>query len=167
MDPISKEIRSKMMSAIRKRGNRSTEWKLRSALVRAGICGWVMHHTALPGCPDFWFERPRLAIFVDGCFWHNCRQCQIPTPRSNRAYWKRKLLKNANRAKVVGKALRHKKIRVIRVWEHELASPSITSRLLIRIARSLSNRQQSNSNGRTVKLNCKGTADPPRYRTDE
>src|SRR5689334_4776967 len=129
MDRVSKEVRSKMMSAIRKRGNRSTEWKLRSALVRAGICGWRMHYTALPGCPDFWFEKPRLVIFVDGCFWHSCHQCQIPVPRSNRSYWKHKLSKNAKRAKIVGKTLRRDGICVMRVWEHELASSSRTSRL--------------------------------------
>lgn len=156
MDRVSKEVRSKTMSAIRKRGNHSTEWKLRSALIRTGISGWRMHYAALPGCPDFWFENPRLAIFVDGCFWHSCRLCQIPVPRSNRNYWKHKLLRNIKRAQIVGKILRRDGICVMRIWEHELASNSRMNRLLSRIARVLSDPKPSNSKGQFYNWMARG-----------
>jgi DNA mismatch endonuclease (patch repair protein) len=154
MDRVSKAVRSRTMSAIRKRGNHSTEWKLRSALVRSGISGWVMHDAAIAGCPDFWFKRPRFAIFVDGCFWHSCRQCQIPIPQSNRPYWKHKLLQNTKRANLVTKMLRREGIRVMRVWEHELASPSARGRVLIRITKLLFDRLLSPQKGacRTIEL---------------
>ena len=59
------------MAAIRSRGNKDTELKLASILRASGITGW-RRHQPLPGHPDFIFRHARLAVFVDGCFWHGC-----------------------------------------------------------------------------------------------
>ena len=120
MDRVSKAVRSKTMSAIRKRGNRSTEWRLRSALVRVGIRGWRMHENDIIGRPDFWFPGARLAIFVDGCFWHGCRRC-CRLPEQNAQYWHPKIARNMARDRSQTTRLRRMGIRVIRVWEHSLA----------------------------------------------
>lgn len=108
------------MSAVRARGNRSTEWKVRSALVRNGIRGWKLHPKSIPGVPDFFFPGPGVAIFVDGCFWHQCPTCRRPLPKTNRLYWKKKLERNRLRSLEVSRELQQDGIRVIRVWEHEL-----------------------------------------------
>ena len=109
------------MAAIRSRGNKATELRLASILRAAGITGW-RRHQPLPGRPDFIFRRQRLAVFVDGCFWHGCRwHCRMP--QSNRAYWKNKIARNAIRGRATNQTLRKAGWRVVRVWEHSLQSP--------------------------------------------
>lgn len=119
MDKISKEARSRTMSAIRSRGNHSTELKFRMALVRLGISGWVMHPREIKGCPDFFFPKQRLAVFVDGCFWHGCPQC-YRRPNSRQEYWDNKLTRNVKRDRQIDEALLAKGYKVARVWEHQL-----------------------------------------------
>jgi DNA mismatch endonuclease (patch repair protein) len=71
------------------------------------------------GKPDFVFRRERLAVLVDGCFWHGCPK-HANMPANNRAFWKKKLTGNKVRDKVVSRALRKDGWTVIRIWEHEL-----------------------------------------------
>jgi DNA mismatch endonuclease (patch repair protein) len=73
----------------------------------------------LPGKPDFYFHRPKLAVFVDGCFWHGCAACGH-TPRTNSAYWSEKVRRNRDRDVRTTAALRGLGVEVIRLWEHEL-----------------------------------------------
>ncbi len=108
------------MAAIRGGANRSTELRLRYALVRYGVSGWTVRSTALPGHPDFIFVRERLVVFTDGCFWHGCPECGKGDVRTNRAYWRGKIDLNRRRDVVVNQKLRRAGWRVIRVWEHEL-----------------------------------------------
>lgn len=115
------------MSAIRKSGNRSTEWKLGSALIRAPISGWVIHERSILGCPDFWFEQQRLAIFVDGCFWHGCKKC-CHLPKQNISYWHPKIAGNVARDRSQTSRLRRSGIQVMRIWEHNLTHPQKTTR---------------------------------------
>ena len=133
MDILSKEERSQRMSAVRSTGNRSTEWKLRAALVRHGISGWKMHARWLPGVPDFVFPKLHVAIFIDGCFWHGCPQCRRPLPRANRAYWTAKLKSNVAKARSVSKSLRKDGFRVIRIWEHEIRKSRSIDEFLLRL----------------------------------
>ena len=117
-DVFSKEKRSQVMAAIRSTGNRDTELKLASIFRAYGIKGWRRHQT-LPGKPDFIFRRERLAIFVDGCFWHGCRwHCRMPA--SNQEYWHNKIARNRERDKTTNRFLRQEGWRVLRVWEHGL-----------------------------------------------
>src|ERR1035438_7375864 len=74
------------MRAIRSRGNRSTEVRLRGAVVRRGIRGWTLHPKEVFGVPDFFFKNCRVAIFVDGCFWHGCPRCgHVPKTNADRS----------------------------------------------------------------------------------
>ncbi|MCC6365400.1 MAG: very short patch repair endonuclease [Bryobacterales bacterium] len=118
MDTVTPEIRSTVMARVKSQRNRSTEWRLRSALVRAGICGWTLH-SDLPGKPDFIFETERLIIFVDGCFWHGCPKCKR-MPSSNTDYWSVKIARNRKRDRVTTALLRRDGWTVLRFWEHQL-----------------------------------------------
>lgn len=112
-------VRSRQMSAVRGRGNRTTEARLRFALVRAGLSGWVVQPRGLPGNPDFLFVTRKIAVFVDGCFWHGCPACGH-TPKTNRPFWSAKIRKNRARDALNTQALVHIGYRVIRFWEHDL-----------------------------------------------
>jgi DNA mismatch endonuclease (patch repair protein) len=127
--------RSRTMGRIRSKGNRSTEKRFRFALVRAGISGWVLHPKGIFGTPDFYFPRHRLAIFIDGCFWHGCRRCGH-IPRTRRAFWRVKFARNKERARLVRAVLSHGDISTMRFWEHEVQN-EITN-TLIRLRASLS-----------------------------
>ena len=128
-DVFSKVERSKVMAAIKSRGNKDTELKLISIFRRYGITGWRRHH-ALPGRPDFVFRRQRLAIFVDGCFWHGCRwHCRMP--KGNWEYWQRKIFRNVVRDRESSRRLRRAGWRVLRIWGHSLRSPEIVVRRII------------------------------------
>jgi DNA mismatch endonuclease, patch repair protein len=83
--------------------------------------------------PDFAFRRQRVAVFVDGCFWHGCPK-HSTMPANNRAFWEKKLSGNQARDRVVSRTLRREGWRVVRVWEHELRKPAL---VLARIRRVL------------------------------
>jgi DNA mismatch endonuclease (patch repair protein) len=126
-DVFSKSKRSTVMAKIRSHGNKSTELKLASILRAQGISGW-RRNQSLIGRPDFVFPRERVAIFVDGCFWHGCRW-HGRKPGSNQEYWDAKLERNRRRDRLVTRALRALGWRVIRIWEHELGSPRLLAKL--------------------------------------
>ncbi len=99
-------------------GNKETEVALAGLMRRNGITGWRRNQRVM-GKPDFVFRRERVAVFVDGCFWHGCPK-HANMPANNRAFWKKKLTGNKRRDKVVNRALRKAGWKVIRIWEHEL-----------------------------------------------
>src|SRR5437899_2518770 len=106
------------MAAVRSHGNRTTELRLASLLRSARVTGW-RRRQSLPGLPDFVFRLSRLAVFVDGCFWHGCsKHCRMP--RENSAYWNHKISGNRARDRRVSRALLKGGWRVIRIWEHDL-----------------------------------------------
>jgi DNA mismatch endonuclease (patch repair protein) len=118
-DVFSKEKRSEIMAGIRGKGNRSTEWRLRARLIAAGISGWRINATDITGKPDFVFDEAKIAIFVDGCFWHGCRRCRnIPT--TNTDFWSAKIEATIKRDQKVMLSLSNSGWRVLRFWEHEL-----------------------------------------------
>ncbi len=116
------------MSKIRSQGNRETELRLLKIFREAGIKGW-RRHQKLEGRPDFVFRADKVAVFVDGCFWHGCPRC-YRAPSSNEEYWSQKRKRNKKRDKIVGKILRERGWGVVRVWEHELRNPkSVVERI--------------------------------------
>lgn len=99
--------------------------------------GWKLGHRAsLPGSPDFIFIKKRLAVFVDGCFWHGCRRCRC-IPVTNRTFWATKIAANKSRDKKVNRMLLAMGWKVIRIWEHELrGDPSdVLQRVKINLSR--------------------------------
>src|SRR5579859_6293422 len=106
------------MRSVRSGGNASTERRLRAGLARAGVRGWKLQ-ADIPGKPDFLFNEARLAVFVDGCFWHGCPRCGH-IPKTRRRFWATKICTNQTRDCVASGELRRRGIRVLRFWEHEV-----------------------------------------------
>ena len=94
-DVFTKAKRSEVMSQIRGRGNKDTEIALARLLRQNKITGW---RRQLPvfGKPDFVFPKQKLAVFVDGCFWHGCPK-HSNLPANNRAFWIKKTRLQTNR----------------------------------------------------------------------
>ncbi|HAO77598.1 MAG TPA: very short patch repair endonuclease [Verrucomicrobia subdivision 3 bacterium] len=131
-DVFSKSKRSEVMSRIRSRGNQATELALAKLFRRHKITGWRRNQKVF-GKPDFIFPKHKLAVFVDGCFWHGCPK-HGTQPKGNAAFWRKKISRNQTRDKLVNRALRRAGWRVIRIWEHELTRKNQT-RLLRRIGK--------------------------------
>jgi len=121
------------MSRIRGR-NTKPEWALRKALWREGLRYRV--HPALPGRPDVAFTAKRIAIFVDGCFWHACPQ-HATSPATNAEFWLQKISRNVDRDQKVNALLDAAGWSVLRFWEHEVESSldSVIARIKREIAR--------------------------------
>ena len=107
------------MSKIKGNGNKTTEAKMRSFLTRSCISGWKMNDKSVTGTPDFVWPEIKLAIFVDGCFWHKCPQC-YREPKTKKKFWRDKIQKNTERDLRVTKELKKSGWKVLRIWEHEL-----------------------------------------------
>src|SRR5258706_14841116 len=129
-DIYSKTKRSEIMSRVRGRRNLATEIALARLFRRYGIVGW-RRRSSLIGRPDFVFPAHRLAVFVDGCFWHGCPQ-HGGQPRTNRRFWRRKLAGNKSRDYRVTALLTALGWGVLRIWQHELRAGE-QARCLVRI----------------------------------
>jgi len=100
------------MSRIRGHGNKETELALIKLFRLNKITGW-RRHWPLFGKPDFVFPKLKIAIFVDGCFWHCCPR-HSNMPANNRPFWRQKLDANRRRDRLVTRTLRRRGWRVVR-----------------------------------------------------
>ena len=162
-DTFSKLRRSQIMASIRSTGNVSTERSVAAALRKAGITGWRRHapivlrsgrkrkerarlsskqFNPIPIRPDFVFRDRKVAVFVDGCFWHGCEK-HSRVPKSNIEYWRLKIRRNRLRDSRTRRLLISEGWKVIRVWEHDAKSGLM--RPLARIERALSLARVSNT----------------------
>src|SRR5260370_24723121 len=116
-DVFSRQKRSEIMSRVRSRGNAATELSLIRLFREFKIKGWRRRFKAF-GSPDFVFPEIRLAVFIDGCFWHSC-PIHGSLPASNRAFWKRKLERNIARDRLVSRELRRSGGPLVLLWLHE------------------------------------------------
>lgn len=103
------------MASVKSRGNGTTEVALARILCAAGVRGY-RKHWPVAGKPDFAWPGLKVAVFVDGCFWHGCTRCKY-LPRSNRKFWENKIENNKKRDRRVSQRLRRSGWRVIRVRE--------------------------------------------------
>ncbi len=114
-DKISKEKRSDNMSKIRGR-NTLLEINFRKYLFKQGVRYRLNYH--LFGKPDLVIPSKKIVIFINGCFWHQHRNCKLSyTPKTNTVFWTNKLSKNVERDIKVEKELTDKGWKIIRVWE--------------------------------------------------
>lgn len=102
---------------------------------RAADTSHVTRHASLTVRPDFIFPKVRLALFVDGCFWHGCPR-HGTQPKGNAVFWRNKISRNQARDRLVTRTLRRAGWRVLRIWEHELTRKN-EPRLLRRIQRAI------------------------------
>lgn len=123
IDAFTPEERSRIMSRIRSRGNAATELRFVEILRTYRIRGW-RRGTTLPGRPDFVFQKERVAVFVDGDFWHgNPRKFRLP--KSNLSYWGKKIFSNRARDSRVNKTLRKSGWVVVRFWQTSLRDENL------------------------------------------
>ena len=118
-DFLTAKKRSALMANVRSRGNTTTEERLRGLLQELKVVGWRWHIAGLPGRPDFIFPKERVAVFVNGCFWHGCPRCQRRS-KSNVAFWEDKVSQNRKRDRRVARQLRSRNYRVVTIWECQL-----------------------------------------------
>lgn len=147
--------RSEVMSRIRGRDNQSTELRLAAAFRKHGVVGWRRQVRLKPRLaskdqglgealcrisvrPDFIFRPQKVAVFVDGCFWHCC-PAHFKKPAANAEFWAKKLAGNLLRDQRASRALESAGWTVLRVWEHELADPAA---VVARVASCLSRTAQ-------------------------
>jgi DNA mismatch endonuclease (patch repair protein) len=154
VDRLTKAERSAVMSRIRAKGNERTELVMARMFRAAGLNGWRRHLTIrlkdlrpetmrasdgtrfLPRVrPDFTFPTAKLALFVDGCFWHGCPRC-YRSPKTRSRFWRAKVGRNQERDLFQTRALRRRGWRVLRVRECAL-SVRRAEATLRRIARAL------------------------------
>jgi DNA mismatch endonuclease (patch repair protein) len=108
------------MSRIRSQGNTTTELRLAAFLRKHRLIGWRRRYPLI-GRPDFVWPRRKLAVFVDGCFWHGHRCGRNLVPNRNAGAWQMKITNNQARDRRVARKLRASGWDVIRVWECALA----------------------------------------------
>lgn len=114
-----KEITSKIMSSIKSK-NTKPEITLRKALWKEGIRGYRLHWNKIPGKPDIAFPSKRIAIFVNGCYWHRCPNCNPKVPKSNTKFWLEKFNKNINRDHKKTEELKELGWTVLTLWECQI-----------------------------------------------
>jgi DNA mismatch endonuclease, patch repair protein len=131
MDRVSPEVRSKIMASVRSRGNKTTELRMEAILRSQKLRGY---RTQWPvaGKPDFAWPKIKVALFIDGCWWHGCPRCKrCKTPsKSNAEFWQAKVASNKRRDARVSLALRKGGWKVLRVWECAVTADRTLSRIM-------------------------------------
>lgn len=122
-DVFDKAKRSEIMSAVHSKLNKSTELKLIKIFKEYGIKGWRRNYK-VKGHPDFVFLDKKIAIFVDGCFWHG-HDCRNTRPSENFEYWAKKRKRNMDHDREVTVLFEHRGWTVIRIWECELKKKNL------------------------------------------
>lgn len=117
-DTFDKEERSQIMRSVKSKNTKSTELTLLQLFKANGIKGWRRTYN-VKGHPDFVFLEKRLAIFVDGCFWHG-HNCRNITPSDNAEYWNKKRERNIKHDKEITELFENRGWVVLRIWECEL-----------------------------------------------
>jgi DNA mismatch endonuclease (patch repair protein) len=117
IDTVGKDKRKKIMASIKGR-NTHLEISFRKTLWNLGIRGYRIY-PLIPGTPDLLFVRYKVAVFIDGCFWHVCPTCYT-RPKSNQEYWDKKARENRKRDMEVNEKLTSMGYKVIRIWEHDI-----------------------------------------------
>lgn len=112
-------VRSWIMSSIRAK-NTGPEKTLINYLKKACIRGMRRHRKELPGRPDISFPNEKIAIFVNGCYWHRCPYCKKPLPKSHRSFWRKKFEANIERDKRKSRELRKIGWNSLVIWECRL-----------------------------------------------
>ena len=117
-DTFDKDKRSAIMKSVKSSGNKSTELRLIAFFKANNIKGWRRNYS-VKGHPDFVFMDKKIAVFVDGCFWHG-HDCRNTRPKQNEDYWNKKRIRNITHDQEVSERFINRGWTVIRIWECEL-----------------------------------------------
>jgi len=125
------EVTSRVMSANRPKDTKP-ELLMRWALRQVGISGYRLHWKNTPGRPDIAYPGRKIAIFVNGCYWHRCPRCNLSLPKSNTEWWRAKFEGNKERDKRKKLALEEVGWKVFVIWECELKDNPLDCALRIK-----------------------------------
>ena len=130
------------MSRIRGKNTRP-ERKVRSRLASMGVKGFKTGPRIL-GRPDITFEEAKIAVFIDGCFWHKC-PVHYSHPLTRQKFWESKISSNVARDRKVNMSLSRRGWKVLRYWEHEVTErpDGVASAIRLELARRLGVREDS------------------------
>jgi DNA mismatch endonuclease (patch repair protein) len=126
--PTSEAV-SEVMSA-NKAKNTKPELLLRKLLWESGFRGYRINYKKIPGRPDIVFVSKKVAIFVNGCFWHRCPHCDYKLPKNNAEFWKKKFDANIERDKRKIEELKKINWKPYVIWECELKKEKKINKLL-------------------------------------
>ena len=126
-DPVT----TKVMKA-NKGKDTKPEQKVRAILREIGYPGYRLNWKKVPGRPDIAYPGRRIAIFVNGCFWHRCPKCNLSLPKSNVDFWRNKFEHNVERDRRKTVELEALGWTVITIWECEIKKEAdgVRTRLL-------------------------------------
>ncbi len=115
----SSEVTRRVMQSNRSTGTNPEIELLR--LVRSiDLKGYRKNYNKIPGKPDIYFPRVKLAVYMHGCFWHRCPHCKPTTPKSNTEFWVGKFETNVRRDKRVKRRLSRMGVSFLTIWECQL-----------------------------------------------
>ncbi len=119
------------------RGGTKPELHLRRLLREAGYPGYRLHWKQAPGTPDIAYPGRKVAVFVNGCFWHRCPHCMPPDPKSHAEFWRVKFARNRERDARKTSQLEAAGWKVVTVWECQLRDDpaSAVHRILLALHR--------------------------------
>ena len=118
--PIPKDEKISRVMSANKGENTTPEITMRKALRELGLVGYRLHWKKVSGKPDIAYPSKKIAIFVNGCFWHRCPYCKNPYPKTNRPFWKKKFNNNIKRDKLKTRLLRKNGWKVFTFWECQI-----------------------------------------------
>ena len=117
--PPTNDLTTRVMRS-NKAKSTGPELKLREELRKVGLPGYRLNWSKAPGRPDISYPGKKVAIFVNGCFWHRCPKCNLPLPKSHTEFWKMKFDRNVERDRRKACELETLGWTVIIVWECEI-----------------------------------------------
>lgn len=106
------------MRQIKSKKNKSTEIRLIEIFKKNNVIGWKRNYP-VRGHPDFVFLKCRIAVFVDGCFWHG-HDCRNTRPKTNKEFWQKKRERNIKHDQEITELFEKRGWTVVRIWECEL-----------------------------------------------
>ncbi|MFA6158384.1 MAG: very short patch repair endonuclease [Candidatus Paceibacterota bacterium] len=118
--PVATSVAVSNVMKANKSTNTKPELLMRRHLSLISVRGYRLHWKKAPGKPDIAFPGRKIAVVVNGCFWHGCRKCGAKMPKTNKAFWSQKILGNRRRDERNLKTLRGLGWKVFVVWEHDL-----------------------------------------------
>ena len=133
-NPAPSTIATRTVMRANRGSDNALELRFRRALADAGIRGYRLHFRTVAGRPDVVFVGLRIAVYVNGCFWHACPMCRLARPKSNSTFWRLKFAANRRRDSRKHALLRSAGWKVVVVWEHDLVTTARSAVSALRAA---------------------------------
>ena len=141
--PVPKsELTSRNMSHVRGKNTRP-EVIFRKELRTCGYVRHTLHAKKLPGRPDIFFSIYKVAVFINGCFWHRCPYCKSSMPKTHKAFWAKKFAANVARDKRKRAELKKLGIKSVVFWECQIKKNA--PKLVARLSKALSSRKRASA----------------------